>query len=112
MDPLVIVHWEDMHASGRAYNIQNSIHFLSARRQYFSDTSASCFWVQFVIIPSTIVFGRFHGLRQLFRMNLRFVTNRNLTLNIISHLIFRDGRILQWIKKLSRILRSSSHEIA
>ena len=112
MEPLVIVHWEDMHASGRAYNIQNSKHFISTRRQYFSDTSASCFWAQFVIIPSAIVFGRLQGLRQLIQMNLRFVTNRNLTLNIISHLIFRDDRILQWIKKLSRILRSSSHEIA
>lgn len=112
LEPLVIVHWEDMHASGRAYNIENSKHFLSTRRQYFSDTSASCFWAQFVIIPSTIVNGRIHGLRQLLQMNLRFVTkNKNLSVNLISHLIFRDGRILQWIKKFGAILRKSSNEI-
>lgn len=111
MEPLVIVHWEDMHASGRAYNIQNSIHFLGTRRHYFSDTSASCFWAQFVIIPSAIVFGRLHGIRQLLQVNLRFVINRNLTLNLISHLIFRDGRVLQWVKKFGAILHFSSNEI-
>ena len=100
MEPLVIVHWEDMHASGRAFNIENSKRFLSMHRQHFSDASASCFWAQFVIIPSTIVIGRFHGLHELLRMNLRFlIYNRNLTINTISHLIFRDDRILRWIKK-------------
>lgn len=111
MEPLVIVHWENMHASGRAYNIENSKRFLSTRRQYFSDASASCFWAQFVIIPSAILISRFHGLNQLLQMNLRFVTNnRNLAVNAISHLIFRDGRILQWINKFGAIIRPSSHD--
>ena len=107
MEPLVVVHWENMHSSGRAHNVKNSINFLNNRSAQFSKRASSCFWVQFVVIPSIILEGRLTGLHQLRKTTMHFVfANRNLALNVFSHILFCDGRILRWAHQIIRSKRN------
>lgn len=94
-EPLVRVHWEDLEVSGRARNIGTSEAFATSRRGSFSRRAYSCFVVKFLLIPKIKSGGRISALSMFFKSGFRFLSNRNLSVEVISVLIFKDNRLLQ-----------------
>ena len=97
---LVKVHWEENGTNRQEINYENSMHFLASRQSQFSRTSSSCFRVKFVaqsMMKSGYMLG---GLIQIIRAGPLFVSNKQLAVQTLSILIFKDDRILSWIAKL------------
>lgn len=96
---LVQVHWEDVVASGRSNNVENSRRFLSSRNTQFSRTAASCFRAKF-IAQNLLKRGHFgRGTLEILKAGPRFVRNKQLAAETMSIFLFRDDRILRWISK-------------
>jgi glycosyltransferase involved in cell wall biosynthesis len=98
--PLVAVHWDDLGISGRARNIDNSIRFVKSRAKSFSTQSKSCFVAKFILIPEIKNKGRRAVVRTFSRAGVGFIRNRNLAVEVLSTLIFKDPRLLVWFGKL------------
>ena len=99
-EPLVRVHWEDLDATGRTMNIANSEAFVTSRREHFSKWSYSCFVVKFLLIPKIKSGGRISALSMFYKSGFRFISNRNLCLEVFSMLLFKDKRALQYAATL------------
>ena len=105
-ETLVIVHWETLDSSMRGINIPNSKKFLEIHRTSFDRESLSCFRAKFIAIPTIRTKGRAPGLTQILACGLSFLRNRNLALEVLSFLVFRDRRMLTWVAKTSQHLAS------
>lgn len=99
-EPLVRVHWEDLEETGRARNIEISEAFAGSRRGSFSRQAYSCFLVKFLLIPRIKSGSRISALSVLFTSGFRFLSNRNLSLEVFSMLLFKDKRALQYAATL------------
>lgn len=104
-EPLVRVHWEDLEVTGRARNIENSEAFVKSRREDFSKRSYSCFVVKFLLIPKIKSGGRISALSMFYKSGFRFLSNRNLSLEVFSMLLFKDKRALQYAATLKNYFK-------
>lgn len=102
---LVVVHWEDMHASGRAINIPNSAYFLAMHANSFSQNAKACFHAANIVIPTIRIQGRLAGLKKLKRDSWRMLKNRNLSVNMLSMFIFKDGTILRTLGRVINLVK-------
>ena len=104
-EPLVRVHWEDLEVTGRARNIENSEAFVKSRKEDFSKRSYSCFVVKFLLIPKIKSGGRISALSMFYKSGFRFLSNRNLSLEVFSMLLFKDKRALQYAATLKNYFK-------
>lgn len=100
MAPLVKVHWEDLESSGRAASTANSEIFAASRIGCFTRRAHSCFVIKFLLIPKIKSVGRISALSMFHKSGFRFLFNRNLSLEVISMLLFKDKRALQYAATL------------
>ncbi|NEQ81737.1 MAG: hypothetical protein F6K26_16225 [Moorea sp. SIO2I5] len=99
-EPLVTVHWEDFHTSSRGLNPDKSLFFLQEYSKFLSDRAISYFVIQ------QIVLRLLKNRQRLAAMSiaLKFVNLLHLKifdyLNLTSHFIFSDSRIVSLLAKL------------
>lgn len=105
MEPLVRVHWEDLDSSGRAVNIENSTTFGLSRKKHFSSVSFSCFMAKFVLIPTIRSKGRIAAMPLFFKWSIKTIANKNLALEILSYLIFKNARLLTLAAKMKNAIK-------
>ena len=96
MTPLVKVHWEDLESSRRAVNTANSEIFATSRIGNFTRRAYSCFVIKFLLIPKIKSGSRISALSMLSKSGFRFLSNRNLSLEVFSMLLFKDNRVLRY----------------
>lgn len=99
---LLTVHWEDLESSGRSNTVEISMHFLKSRKAQFTRTAASCFKVKFVALNRIRNKQYLRGLAEIITAAPFFLRNRQLGVEAVSFILFRDNRILGWISKLRR----------
>lgn len=100
---LVKVHWEELESCGRTNNIETSIQFLKSRKAQFSRTAASCFKVKFIALNRIRNKQFWQGFAEIITAAAPlFFRNRQLGVEALSFIFFKDNRILDWISKLLR----------
>lgn len=101
-EPLVIVHWEDLHQTARGLNPSQSLAFLQEYRGFLSPKAQSGF------VNGQIVMRLLAGRRRIeaFQNLFRHVRPWHLSLvqhvSVLSGLIFGDARFARWLACLKR----------
>jgi len=99
-DALVIVHWEDLHETGRGLNVQGSLDFLANYKQFLSKRAHSAFIVQ-QIVTGLFRFGRrIEGGRILLTQVNLFHLGLVEVLSLLSLFVFKDLRIVSAANKI------------
>jgi len=104
-DELVVVHWEDLHQTGRGLNAEGSLDFLANYKQFLSKRAHSAFIVQQIVTRLLRSGRRVEGVRVLFgQVNLFHLPLVEL-LNLLSLFLFTDTRIMPFFLGVKKILR-------
>lgn len=99
-EPLVIVHWEDLHATSRGQSPARSIQFFNTYQRYLSPKAANAFCLQHIIYRQMRLGNRIRALRLLYRYtNPRYMSLLDVV-KLASLLFFRDERIATTIAEM------------
>ena len=104
-DELVIIHWEDLHQTGRGLNAQGSLDFLENYKQFLSKRACSAFILQQIVTRLFRAGRRFEGIRILISQVNFFHLRSVEVLGLFSLFIFTDLRIITATANLRRKLR-------
>jgi glycosyltransferase involved in cell wall biosynthesis len=104
-EPLVIVHWENLHSTTRGQSTEKSIAFLSIYKKYLTPKALTAFYLR-QIIYRQLRSGKWRVAWRLFRENI-ILKHLGLLdyVNLVSIILFRDERAAKLLAKSKKLLQ-------
>ena len=96
-EPLVIIHWEDLHLTSRGQSPEKSIAFLNRYKHYLSPRAVTGFCLRQIIYRQLRTGNRLQAWHYLYQYtSYKHMTLLNIV-NLVSLCLFRDERISKYL---------------